>query len=193
MIRFWVSASVSRSRKNYFPSEMGKGRMMWPDGQTHGGLVDGVDAAAFKDPVVIRRFLPSDLKAAIEIDRDVFGGYDPTIFTAFYEYHPHSTLVADVGGIIAGFVLGFKHAPFEGRVFWLAVRPGFQGRGIGMRLMLEVIRRFRRMGAMGATLEVRVSNKKAQSLYSMLGFRMIGICPAYYSDGEAAIIMKLKL
>jgi len=167
--------------------------MMWSEGESGGGLVDGVDAAAFKDPVVIRRFLPSDLEAAIEIDRDVFGGYDPAIFTAFYEYHPHSTLVAEAGGIIAGFVLGFKHSPFEGRVFWLAVRPGFQGRGIGMRLMLEEIRRFRRMGAVGATLEVRVSNKKAQSLYSMLGFRMIGVCPAYYSDGEAAIIMKLKL
>lgn len=167
--------------------------MMWPEGQSRGGLVDGVDASALRDPVVIRRFLPSDLEAAIQIDRDVFGGYDPNIFAAFYEYHPHSTLVAEVGGIIAGFVLGFKHSPFEGRVFWLAVRPGFQGRGVGMRLMIEEIRRFRRMGAIGATLEVRVSNKKAQSLYSMLGFRMIGICPAYYNDGEAAIIMKLKL
>ena len=38
-----------------------------------------------------------------------------------------------------------------------------------------------------------MSNKKAQSLYSMLGFRVIGICPAYYSDGEAAIIMKLRM
>jgi ribosomal-protein-alanine N-acetyltransferase len=94
---------------------------------------------------------------------------------------------------VAGFVLGFKHTPFEGRVFWLAVRPGFHSRGIGMRLMLEVLQRFRQMGALSATLEVRVSNKKAQSLYFMLGFRMIGICPAYYSDGEAAIIMRMRL
>jgi ribosomal-protein-alanine N-acetyltransferase len=49
------------------------------------------------------------------------------------------------------------------------------------------------LGALSATLEVRVSNKKAQSLYSMLGFRMIGVCPAYYADGEAAIIMRLRL
>jgi ribosomal-protein-alanine N-acetyltransferase len=98
-----------------------------------------------------------------------------------------------VGGALAGFVLGFKHTPFEGRVFWLAVKPGFQSRGIGMRLMLEVLRIFRQMGAQSATLEVRVSNKKAQSLYYMLGFRMIGVSPAYYTDGEAAIIMKLRL
>ena len=166
---------------------------MWPEEQTRGRLMDGMDTAIFKDPVVVRRFLPDDLEAALEIDREVFGGYDPAIFSAFYEYHGDSTLVADVGGIVAGFVLGFKHTPFEGRVFWLAVRPGFQSRSIGMRLMLEVLQTFRQMGALSVTLEVRVSNKKAQSLYSMLGFRMIGICPAYYSDGEAAIIMKMRL
>lgn len=155
--------------------------------------MDGMDTSIFNDPVVVRKFLPDDLQAALEIDRDVFGGYNPAIFTAFYEYHSVSTLVADLGGSVAGFVLGFKHTPFEGRVFWLAVRPGFQNRGIGTRLMLEVIRSFRQIGAMSATLEVRVSNKKAQSLYSMLGFRMIGICPAYYTDGEAAIIMRMRL
>lgn len=155
--------------------------------------MDGMDTSIFNDPVVVRKFLPDDLQAALEIDRDVFGGYNPAIFTAFYEYHSVSTLVADLGGTIAGFVLGFKHTPFEGRVFWLAVRPGFQNRGIGTRLMLEVLRSFRQIGAMSATLEVRVSNKKAQSLYSMLGFRMIGICPAYYTDGEAAIIMRMRL
>lgn len=152
-----------------------------------------MDTNIFNDPVVVRKFLPDDLQAALEIDRDVFGGYNPAIFTAFYEYHSVSTLVADLGGTVAGFVLGFKHTPFEGRVFWLAVRPGFQNRGIGTRLMLEVLRSFRQIGAMSATLEVRVSNKKAQSLYSMLGFRMIGICPAYYTDGEAAIIMRMRL
>lgn len=155
--------------------------------------MDGMNTDIFNDPVVVRKFLPDDLQAALEIDRDVFGGYNPAIFTAFYEYHSVSTLVADLGGTVAGFVLGFKHTPFEGRVFWLAVRPGFQNRGIGTRLMLEVLRSFRQIGAMSATLEVRVSNKKAQSLYSMLGFRMIGICPSYYTDGEAAIIMRMRL
>jgi [ribosomal protein S18]-alanine N-acetyltransferase len=155
--------------------------------------MDGMDTSIFNDPVVVRKFLPDDLQAALEIDRDVFGGYNPAIFTAFYEYHSVSTLVADLGGTVAGFVLGFKHTPFEGRVFWLAVRPGFQNRGIGTRLMLEVLRSFRQIGAMSATLEVRVSNKRAQSLYSMLGFRMIGICPSYYTDGEAAIIMRMRL
>jgi ribosomal-protein-alanine N-acetyltransferase len=155
--------------------------------------MDGMNSDIFKDPVVVRKFLPEDLEAALRIDKEVFGGYNPAIFAVFYEYHSVCTLVADIAGIVAGFVLGFKHTPFEGRVFWLAVSPAFQGRGIGTRLMLEVLRSFRQIGAMSATLEVRVSNKTAQSLYSILGFRMVGICPAYYTDGEAAIIMRLRL
>jgi ribosomal-protein-alanine N-acetyltransferase len=166
---------------------------MGPEENIHSQLKDGIDASALESPVVIRRFGPDDLQEAIEIDRQVFGGYDPAIFTAFYEYHPGSSLVAEVDGRVAGFVLGFKHTPFEGRVFWLAVSPHFQGRGIGMRLMLDILRIFRQLGAFSATLEVRVSNKKAQTLYTLLGFHMIGICPAYYTDGEAAIIMKLRL
>jgi len=166
---------------------------MWPEEQAHGRLKDGFNDALFGDSVIIRRFRPGDLEAALEIDREVFGGYDPSIFAAFYEYHPNSTLVAEVGGSVVGFVLGFKHTPFDGRIFWLAVAPGYQSRGIGMRLLLGVLKIFRQMGALNATLEVRVSNKKAQSLYSALGFYMSGVFPGYYSDGEAAIIMKRRL
>ena len=166
---------------------------MWTEEQAYSRLIDGMDTGILKEPLMVRRLQPKDLEAAVEIDREVLGGYDPAIFSAFCQYHPYTSLVAEVGGRIAGFVLGFKHTPFEGRVFWLAVRPPFQGRGVGLRLMLEVLRAFRQIGSLSATLEVRVSNKKAHSLYSMLGFRMIGVCPAYYTDGEAAIIMRLQL
>ena len=166
---------------------------MWPEEQIEKKYEDGIDEAALKDAVIIRRMKAQDLEAALEIDREVFGGYDPNIFAAFYEYHPATTLAAEVNGELAGFILGFKHAPFEGRVFWLAIRPRYQGRGIGMRLMLAILKAFRNMGALGATLEVRVSNRKAQSLYANLGFQMLAIWPSYYTDGEAAFIMKARL
>lgn len=161
--------------------------------QIRSQIKDGMNEAVLKDAVIIRRMKAQDLEAALDIDREVYGGYDPNIFAAFYEYHPATTLAAKVNGDLAGFVLGFKHAPFEGRVFWLAIRPRYQGRGIGMRLMLAVLKSFRNLGALGATLEVRVSNRKAQSLYSNLGFQIRGICPSYYSDGEAAFVMKARL
>lgn len=146
-----------------------------------------------QNSILIRKLRPSDIAGALEIDKEVFGGYDPSIFTAFYEYHPRTTLVAESMGSVVGFILGFKHTPLEGRVFWLAVRPGYQNRGIATRLLTAILRAFRLMGAVSATLEVRVSNKKAQNLYSTMGFEMTGVFPGYYSDGEAAIIMKRRL
>ena len=143
--------------------------------------------------ILIRRLIPRDFEGVLEIDKEVFGGYDPSIFTAFYEYYGKTTLVAESNGHVVGFVLGFKHTPLEGRVFWLAVRPGFQSRGVGRRLLATILSIFRQIGAVSATLEVRVSNKKAQALYSQMGFRVAGIYPSYYSDGETAIVMKKSL
>ena len=159
---------------------------------TKPGTSDSRKGAA-NDAIIIRRFKPSDLAGAVDLDNEVFGGYDPSIFIAFYEYHPGTTLIAEHRGRVVGFVLGFKHTPVEGRVFWLAVRPAYQNSGVGTRLLIALLRIFRSMAAISATLEVRVSNKRAQSLYMTMGFDIVSIYPGYYSDGEAAIIMKRRL
>ncbi|MBN1324223.1 MAG: GNAT family N-acetyltransferase [Methanotrichaceae archaeon] len=133
------------------------------------------------------------MQEVIDLDREVKGGYDANIFTIFYEYHPQTVLVAEVSGRVAGFIFGFMHSPLQGRIFWLAIRPRFQRRGIGRSLMAAIIRGFRRMGALSVTLEVRIGNRRAQALYASMGFAPETISPAYYSDGEAALIMTHQL
>jgi ribosomal-protein-alanine N-acetyltransferase len=166
---------------------------MQPEEKTYRSLKTGKEQGMPGGRLVIRRFVPGDMTPALDIDAEVYGGYDPSIFATFYEYHPSTTLVAEMHGKVAGFMLGFKHTALEGRIFWLAVRPGHQNQGIATRLLLEELKIFRQMGAISATLEVRIGNRKAQSLYSSLGFEIAGICPSYYSDGEAAIVMKKRL
>jgi ribosomal-protein-alanine N-acetyltransferase len=166
---------------------------MQPKEKTYSSLQKGTEQRMPGGRLVIRRFLPGDMGPALDIDAEVYGGYDPSIFVTFYEYHPGTTLVAEMHGGVAGFLLGFKHTALEGRIFWLAVRPDHQNRGVATRLLLEELKIFRQMGAVSATLEVRIGNRKAQSLYSSLGFEIAGICPSYYSDGEAAIVMKKRL
>lgn len=39
------------------------------------------------------------------------------------------------------------------------------------------------------SLEVRVSNVRAQKLYSGYGFEVAGVRPRYYKDGENALLM----
>ncbi len=74
----------------------------------------------------------------------------------------------------------------------IAVHPDYRGRGLGERLMRELIARAVQRGATRMTLEVRAGNHTAQNLYRKLGFitRPGAVRKGYYTDnGEDAIIM----
>lgn len=78
----------------------------------------------------------------------------------------------------------------EGHITNIAVHPNYRNRGIGYRLMREIIKASARFGIRGITLEVRPSNRPAQCLYRKLGFTVHGLRKGYYSDsGEDAIVM----
>ncbi len=70
----------------------------------------------------------------------------------------------------------------------IGVSPEMQGRGLGEYLMLRALQWARSHGAVECTLEVRVSNKQARSMYDRLGFRVEGRRRRYYMDnGEDAV------
>lgn len=76
----------------------------------------------------------------------------------------------------------------------IAVDPEYQGGGLGTFLMQFACDFGRERGASCVLLEVRVSNRTAQRLYTQLGFRRIGLRKQYYSDNkEDAYVMKLLL
>ncbi|MBI2914651.1 MAG: ribosomal protein S18-alanine N-acetyltransferase [Firmicutes bacterium] len=78
----------------------------------------------------------------------------------------------------------------EGHITNVAVHPMCRGRGIGRKLLVSVSELARRKGAARLTLEVRVSNVRAQGLYKSLGFKGAGVRRGYYRDNnEDAIIM----
>lgn len=78
----------------------------------------------------------------------------------------------------------------EAHITTIAVDPAYRGQGVGELLLVELLGRASLLGAMTATLECRVSNTVAQSLYRKYTFRTVGIRKRYYSDdGEDALIM----
>ena len=78
----------------------------------------------------------------------------------------------------------------EAHVTTFAVLPEWRRRGIGGRLMLELMHVALKLNAHIVTLEVRLSNHAARTLYGKFGFRPVGIRPRYYSDNnEDALIM----
>lgn len=78
----------------------------------------------------------------------------------------------------------------EAHVTTIAVRTTFRGKAIGELLLVGLIEVAYDVHANWITLEVRVSNAVAQSLYRKYGFRQVGVRPRYYSDNnEDAYVM----
>ncbi len=78
----------------------------------------------------------------------------------------------------------------EAHISTIATHPDWRRRGVGELLLLAMIDGAMELGADIVTLEVRVSNMPAQTLYRKYGFEIVGERKGYYSDnGEDAYIM----
>lgn len=78
----------------------------------------------------------------------------------------------------------------ESHITNIAILPDYRGKKLGEALLRKMIEISKSMGAIRMTLEVRVSNHVAISLYEKLGFQKGGIRKRYYTDNhEDANIM----
>lgn len=78
----------------------------------------------------------------------------------------------------------------EAHVTTIATDPSARRRGLGELLLVELIDIAYEIGARWMTLEVRVTNEPAQSLYRKYGFGIVSTRPRYYTDNnEDAYIM----
>ena len=99
-------------------------------------------------------------------------------------------IVAVDGDRVVGYV-GSQAVPPEADVMNLAVLPDYRRQGIGQRLIDLLIERLHADGISSLTLEVRVSNQPAISLYEKLGFAVVGRRPRYYiNPREDALILR---
>jgi ribosomal-protein-alanine N-acetyltransferase len=97
--------------------------------------------------------------------------------------------VARVGRDIVGYG-GLLLSGEDGHVTTIAVDPAWQRHGIGTRLMLALAREALERDARNLTLEVRLSNRGAQLLYSRFGFAPVGVRKNYYQEtNEDALVM----
>lgn len=78
----------------------------------------------------------------------------------------------------------------EAHITILAVRPDYQRQGFGQTLLWALLRVAWQRLLERATLEVRISNHSAQSLYQKFGFQEAGRRRRYYPDtGEDGLIL----
>jgi [ribosomal protein S18]-alanine N-acetyltransferase len=85
---------------------------------------------------------------------------------------------------------GMWHIADEAHISTIAVHPDWRGRRLGELLVWCMIRQAMLQGAAQVTLEVRVSNTPAQTLYRKYGFEVMGLRKGYYRDNaEDAYMM----
>jgi [ribosomal protein S18]-alanine N-acetyltransferase len=141
----------------------------------------------------IRLMGPDDIPALAVLEERVFA--DPWSENAFREELATASrryLVAEEGRAILGYG-GLLVVEDDAHIVTLAVEPGTRGRGLGTRLMLRLAEEALRAGAAHLTLEVRVSNQPAQSLYRRFGFETVGLRRHYYRDEDALIMWALDI
>jgi [ribosomal protein S18]-alanine N-acetyltransferase len=93
------------------------------------------------------------------------------------------------GDRLVGYIVNSRYVD-AWHVMNVAVDPDWQRHGIATRLLERLFELTRDDQRRGYTLEVRVSNADAISLYENLGFVRQGIRRAYYTDNrEDALIM----
>ena len=86
--------------------------------------------------------------------------------------------------------LGVMFVMDELHVNTLGTLPGCEGRGVATSLMDEAWTDARLRGVARATLEVAVSNTRAQQLYYRYGFRPVGVRKNYYErTHEDALVL----
>ncbi|MGO4343044.1 ribosomal protein S18-alanine N-acetyltransferase [Pedococcus sp. 2YAF34] len=97
----------------------------------------------------------------------------------------------------AGQVLGYAGIDLGGEVadvMTMAVAPAARGRGLGRRLLDELVARAREDHAEHLMLEVRADNDVARNLYDSNGFEVLTVRRRYYQPGDVdAHVMRLTL
>ena len=99
-------------------------------------------------------------------------------------------LVALDQGAVVGYV-GVQIVPDEADMMNLAVDEKYRRMRIGMTLVEQLVEKLQARDVRSLTLEVRVSNLPAISLYEGMGFSIVGKRPKYYQKPkEDALILR---
>ena len=106
----------------------------------------------------------------------------------------HFAVVLHEKNNIQGFAIYSPIVP-ESHLLNIAIDPAHQGKGLGDKLLQQVIFQNKTMGVQVISLEVRVSNLTAIKLYEKRGFSKDAIRPNYYSGPpkEDALLMSLNI
>ncbi|WLR54946.1 ribosomal protein S18-alanine N-acetyltransferase [Mesobacillus subterraneus] len=145
--------------------------------------------------ITIRNMTVDDLDQVMEVEVNSFtipwsreAFFNELTKNQFAQY-----LIVEVDQKVVGYC-GVWIIIDEAHITNIAVLPEYRGLKLGGALMGKVMELAREFGVLRVTLEVRVSNGRAQKLYRKFGFEEGAIRKQYYTDNmEDALVMWVNL
>ena len=164
-------------------------------------MVESTEAQAEDEPpprLLFRRALHSDISSIVSIENACFNSesFNERQFKYMLRSPSSIAIVAQRDGGIAGYVWAYVQrfgARKLGRIYSLAVKPEFRGRGIAGNLLSMVEQEMRLLNVDRLFLEVEEFNVEALELYGKMGFEVQSFLPDYYGDEGSALKMVKKL
>jgi ribosomal-protein-alanine N-acetyltransferase len=157
-------------------------------------LSQGSDSSELTDKVFVCLMEPRHIPQVCELEALCFASpWNARMFSDEIEKNPIARYFIlldkqDPSCVVA--YAGYWKILDEGHITNVAVRPQWQGQGMGTYLMEQMMAFASAEGITAMTLEVRQSNQAAQALYTKLGFAVEGLRKQYYADNnEDALLM----
>ena len=135
---------------------------------------------------------PEHIASVARLERENFSlPWSENVLSSELENPLSLWVVATNDGAVIGYV-GAQIVPDEADMMNLAVDAQYRRQGIGKALVEHLIASLQERMVRSLTLEVRVSNAPAVSLYEGMGFLTVGRRPNYYQKPkeDAWIIRK---
>ena len=76
----------------------------------------------------------------------------------------------------------------EVEIRYLSVHPSYKRKGLGKKLIINILKKCKNENIKRIFLEVSFKNKQALHFYDYFGFETIGIREKYYKDGSDALL-----
>jgi ribosomal protein S18 acetylase RimI-like enzyme len=115
----------------------------------------------------------------------------------FEEADGHQCVVYEDGGRIVGYAY-YADAPMTDRtwyLWWIAVDPNTQGKGVGRKLMKHVEDDARRLGARLMFIETSSVPlyEPTRQFYLRIGYEQEALLRDYYHDGDGLVVFRKRL
>lgn len=132
------------------------------------------------------------LPAIMEIEKEAYPEpWTPGMFREEMRSKRSYFYLAFYGDTLIGYG-GFWLVLDEAHITSLTVARDYRGFGYGREQLQHLFEVAEEHGVRTYTLEVRVSNERAKSLYESVGFRAVGLRKGYYSSTREDAIVMIK-